>query len=183
MTIVKLSKDMQKVAMIIIQRKHMKALKNFYNSIPLLLILISLPVYSDTAVDSLEHSDDIDSIEFSEVIEGVYVDKSEHSLIIDSGSFTSCAYRDTTSVLQLIEVTKDFKWAILISMPAEVDGRAETTYLLIDIENRDMYNGILEKIAENYISGSEIYFNTFKNGKTYLTYSDKNGKDLTIELK
>ena len=161
----------------------MTVLRNFFRHILPLLILISLPVYSGTAIDSLEHSEDIDSIEFTEVIENVYVDKSEHSLIIDSGSFKSTAYTDTSAVLQLIEVTKDFKWAILISMPAEVDGRAETSYLLIDIENRDMYNDTLEKIAENYISGSEIYFNTSKNEKTYLTYSDKNGKDFILELK
>ena len=105
------------------------------------IILLSVSVYpidspdiSETIKDSSAHSDDINSIEFTEVIEDVYIDESEHSLIIDSGSFKSTAYTDTSSVLQLIEVTKDLRWAILISMPAKIQGRVETSYILIDIK-------------------------------------------------
>ncbi|NOR44229.1 MAG: hypothetical protein GQ534_01480 [Candidatus Delongbacteria bacterium] len=161
----------------------MKALRNYCNLILLFVLFFSISSFSQTTDEDMSQYGKIDSIEFTEVIKGVYVDKSEHSLIIASGSFKSLAYKDTSAVLQLIEVTKNFKWVILISMPSDIDGRAETTYLLIDIENRDMYNDELEKIAEKYISGSDIYFNTSKNGKTCLTYSDKNGKDYTIELK
>jgi len=171
----------------------MKALNDLHKLTLFTIILLSLYLYSDSVVenngiennndDSLEYSGDIDSIKFVEVIKDIHVDESEHSLIIESIGFKSCAYRDTSSILQLIEVTKDFKWAILISMPSEIDGRSETTYLLVDIENREIYNSTLEKIAGNYISGSDIYFNTSTNGKIYLTYTDKSGKDFTIELR
>ena len=161
----------------------MKVLKNFFRHIPLLLILLSLPAYSGTAIDSLEHSDDIDSIEFTEVIEDVYVDESEHSLIIDSGSFKSTAYTDTSAVLQLIDITKDFRWAILISMPAEVDGRVETSYLLIDIKNRENMNPFLETETGRYLDGNHMEFKTSSDGKTILNCVGYDGENYELELK
>ena len=183
MTTVKLSKDMKKIAMIIIHKKHITALRNFFRHILLLLILLSLPVYSGIEVDSLEHSDDIDSIEFTEVIEDVYVDKSEHSLIIESVGFKSIAYTDTSAVLQLIEVTKDFRWAILISMPAEVDRRAETSYLLIDIKNRENMNSFLETETYRYLDGNYMEFKTSFDGKAILNCEGYDGENYEIKLK
>ncbi len=46
-------------------------------------------------------------------------------------------YHDPQSVLQLIDVSADNKWAIVISMPAELgEGRVETYYQLINIPDR-----------------------------------------------
>ena len=160
----------------------MKVLKNFYRNIILLLILLSLPVYSGTAVDSLEHSEDIDSIEFTEIIEDVYVDESEHSLIIDSGSFKSTAYTDTSAVLQLVEVTKDNRWAILISMPAKIQGRVETSYILIDIKNRENMNSFLETETGRYIDGNFMEFIISSDGKTILNCVGYDGENYELEL-
>lgn len=161
----------------------MRVLKSFYKLIIIFIIMLSLPVFSNITVDSLEHSDDIDSIEFTEVIEDVYVDKSEQSLIIDGGSFKSVAYRDTSSVLQLIEVTKDFKWAILISMPAEVGGRAETYYILIDIKNRKNMNSWLETTTGKYLDGNYIEFKFTGDGKKQLNFQGYDGENYQIELR
>ncbi len=160
----------------------MTVLKAYCKNIMFMIILLSTPSFSETVGeiynDSLAHSDDIDSIEFTEVIKDVYVDKSEHSLIIDSGSFTSCAYRDTSAVLELMEVTKNFRWAILISMPAEIEGRAATTYQLIDIKNRTNMNSWLETETGRYLGGNYMEFEISTDGKTYL-----NCRDYKVELK
>ncbi|MDA3886710.1 MAG: hypothetical protein PF638_14040 [Candidatus Delongbacteria bacterium] len=166
----------------------MRALKAYCKAILVMIIFLSLPLYSidslntDTEnnvyIDSLAHSSDIDSIEFTEVIKNVYVDKSEQSLIIDSGSFKSCAYKDTSAILQLMEVTEDFRWAILISMPAEIEGRAATTYLLIDIKNRKNMNSWLETETGRYLGGNYMEFEISTDGKTYL-----NCRDYKVELK
>ena len=169
--------------MITIQRKHMKVLRNFYRTALLIMLLLSLPAYSGTVVDSLEHSDDINSIEFTEVIKDVFVDESEHNLIIDSDSFTSAAYRDTSAVLQLIEVTKDFRWAILISMPADIEGRAETLYILIDIKNRENMNSWLETETGRYLDGNYMEFKTSSDGKTILNCEGYDGENYEVELK
>jgi hypothetical protein len=92
-------------------------------------------------------------------------------------------YRDTLSVLQLIEVTQDKKWAIVISMPAEIEGRVETYYLLLDLLNRELVNAQLEKYTGSYISGSMIYFETGENNRQYLIYSTKDEENCKVELK
>ena len=61
----------------------------------------------------------------------VYLNKEENGLLLnDPVNKGVVIYTDPSSVLQIIEVSEDKKWAILISMPAELQGRAETTYLL-----------------------------------------------------
>ena len=68
-------------------------------------------------------------------------------------------------------------------MPAEVDGRAETSYLLFDLFNRVMVNSQLEKSAGNYLPGNEIYFESDESGVTYLTHFAKDGEYHKIELR
>ncbi|ASB49078.1 hypothetical protein [Alkalitalea saponilacus] len=100
-----------------------------------------------------------------------YISHDEHSLVLkpDSGIIET-AYRDTSSVLQLIEISPDNKWAIIISMPAEIDdGRMETTYQLIDLCNRKMVNDELKTVVKDFVPGNDMFFLS-ESTRIYLIY-------------
>lgn len=109
-------------------------------------------------------------------IEKLYLNDAENALLLDDGvQQGALIYTDPSSVLQILEVSDNKKWAILLAMPAEIEGRAETTYLLFDLANKAMLNKQLEKYAGNYLAGNEIYFETDENGRIYLSYFAKDG--------
>ncbi|MCK5808416.1 hypothetical protein KAH37_05490 [bacterium] len=83
--------------------------------------------------------------------------------------------KDKSKILQLIEVSKDKKWAIYISMPAKIEGRAATEYLLVDLIRQKIVNSDLKQYSGEYLDAISF---TYKRGKTYIK-SDK----LTIELR
>ena len=56
-------------------------------------------------------------------------------------------------------------------MPAEIDGRAETFYLLVDLTNKEIINSKLEKYLGNYISGSSISFEDKVSKTVFLIYN------------
>lgn len=114
----------------------------------------------------------------------IYLNAKENALLIDDNNQQGITvYSDTSSVLQLIEVSPDKKWAIVISMPVEVEGRAETTYLLMNLSTRETANQQLEKCTGNYLPGNEMYFNTDKDGQLLLTYRAKDNEYYTITWK
>ena len=90
---------------------------------------------------------------------------------------------DSEAVLQLIDVSANNKWAILISMPAEIEGRVETFYLLVDLVNKVIVNNQLEKCTGKYISGNEMYFETNEIGRIDLIYIGNDYEYHKIELK
>ena len=94
-------------------------------------------LYFNEAYTSSTHEEDQNEID------SVYLSENENTLLVNKGSK---AYEAKNSVLQLIETSKDMSWAIVISMPDELDGRAETTYELIDLIGR---KAITEKIAKD----------------------------------
>lgn len=117
-------------------------------------------------------------------VEKVYLNAAENVLLLDNSvQQGEVVYRDTLSVLQIIEVSENKKWAILISMPAEVDGRAETSYLLFDLLNRELVNEQVGKRIENYLPGNEIFLESDEGGRTYLSYFAKDGEYHRIELR
>ena len=117
-------------------------------------------------------------------IKKVYLNDDENTLLLDDSVHKrEVVYCDTLSVLQIIDVSENKKWAIIISMPAEIEGRVETTYLLFDLLNKLMVNFQLEKCTGNYLPGNEMYFKSGENGRTYLTYLAKIGEIHKIELR
>jgi len=117
-------------------------------------------------------------------IKKVYLNDDENTLLLDDSVHQrGVVYCDTLSVLQIIDVSENKKWAIIISMPAEIEGRVETTYLLFDLLNKLMVNFQLEKCIGNYLPGNEMYFKSDENGRTYLTYLAKDGEIHKIELR
>jgi hypothetical protein len=82
-----------------------------------------------------------------------------------------------------VDVSKNKKWAVLISMPADIQGRAETTYLLADLVNRRIVNKELEKVTDTYTSGTELFFDYNKEGQLFLKYYDQEFNEKILELK
>jgi hypothetical protein len=119
----------------------------------------------------------------SNPISKVYLNKEENSLLLDEKINQGVVvYTDTSSVLQLIEVSVNKKWAILISMPLYIEGRVETNYLLADLVNKKIVNRQLQKVTGNYLSGNEMYFESRNNGRLDLIYKSKDGEYSQLEL-
>jgi hypothetical protein len=130
--------------------------------------------YEDVCISEIFFNDSFVSRKktASNKINKVYLSKDKNVLLLDDDNHGVAVYNAASSVLQLIEVSKDKQWAILISMPAEIQGRVETTYLLVDLTNKEIVNSLIEESVGNYVSGEIIWFETGKNDKTYLIYDD-----------
>ncbi len=114
----------------------------------------------------------------------LYLNQDENTLLLDNNINTEVVvYSDTSSVLQIIEVSENKQWAIIISMPFEIQGRVESSYLLINLVTRSVVNSQLEKITGCYFYGNEMYFDKADNNRLFLMYSAKNGQFYRLELK
>lgn len=113
----------------------------------------------------------------------VYINEKENALLAESGSGeTITLYRDTSAVLQLLEVSKDKKWAILISMPAGIQGRVETAYLLVDLTNGRMVNEQLAQATGNYLPGNEMFLEYDEKEGLLLNYISADNENVKIKL-
>ena len=102
-------------------------------------------------------------------IENVFLNSSENILMITNKTNQEVpVYTDSLATLQIIDVSENRKWAILISMNAQFEGRTETEYLLIDLINKKVFNSQLEKTHKKYLSGSPLFFENGDSNKTYL---------------
>jgi len=117
-------------------------------------------------------------------IKKVYLNQAENSLLADDKQNQGMViYHDPQSVLQLIDISTDNKWAIVISMPANVEGRTETYYQLVNITDRKIVNDEIEECTGNYLSGSELAFETNTNGQLILKYRANDDEYHSIVLK
>jgi len=118
-------------------------------------------------------------------IKNVYTNQAENSILIDDDQNQGIViYHDSLSVLQIIEVSANNKWAIVISMPAEVgEGRVETLYQLVNIPDRKIVNNEIEECTGNYLSGNELAFATNASGQLMLTYRANDDEYYSIVLK
>jgi hypothetical protein len=117
-------------------------------------------------------------------IQNVYLSEEENRLLFDTRREKGItAFYAPSSVLQVLEVSETKKWAILIAMPADIQGRAETTYLLVDLFNKNLFNPQLEKMTRASIGGNLLYFKTEKDGRLYVIYADTEGKEHGMELR
>lgn len=143
-------------------------------------------VYDDICISELFFNDRFMSGggRKSPEIRKVYINEKENTLLAETGGGEVIAiYRDVSAVLQLLEVSKDKKWATLISMPAEIKGRAETTYLLVDLMNRRAANEELAQATGDYLPGNELFLKCDPDKGVVLTYVSADNKNVEIELK
>jgi len=142
--------------------------------------------YTDICISEIFFNDRLISKPVPDMgkIDSVYLNPDENALMINNFNINSeIVYQDTSSVLQIIDESKDKKWAVLISMPAEIEGRAETSYHLINLYDRKDPILDLEKITGNYMTGNEIYFQQGEDGTTFLMYLGDDYDYHKIELK
>ena len=142
--------------------------------------------YDDICISEIFFNDCFVSLhrQTANLIEKVYLNAAENKLLLgDSIHSGKVIYSDPLSVLQLMEISDNKKWAIIISMPAEIEGRAETSYLLFDLSNKKMVNSQLERCTGSYLPGNEMYFESSGSGRIYLTYLTKDGEYNKIELR
>jgi hypothetical protein len=117
-------------------------------------------------------------------IRNVYINEKENTLLAETrGGEVITIYRDTSAVLQLLEVSKNKRWATIISMPAEIQGRAETTYLLVDLINRRTVNEELAQATGDYLPGNEMFLDCDQDNGLVLSYISADKKNVEIELK
>ncbi len=112
-------------------------------------------------------------------ITGIFVNEGANSVIAETEDGKNIeVYSDPSSVLQLIEVSSNKQWAVVISMPAETEERVETEYLLIDPAKCEVVN---EKIGA--LSGGVMYFGKPWAGLETLSCTGIYGQERKVYLK
>jgi len=175
----------------IVQSQYNTELSNTQSSPCLILKIEILDIYngtrySDICISEIFLNDCLNSFHpiTTKGVKSVYLNMSEDSLLVDDEhNKGTVVYRDTLSVLQIVEVSEDKRWAVLLSMPASNKGRAATTYLLVDLLNRKIANSKIEEIAENYIWGIPVFFETGENDILYLNYANEDGRYSRLKLR
>jgi hypothetical protein len=113
----------------------------------------------------------------------VYVSEDENTLLVDSEEQNAVeVYDESGSVLQIVEISPDNRWAIVISMPGEASGRVETQYLIMDLMNREEISREIENMIPDYMAGDPVYFES-ENGRNYLIIQRSTGAEPEIELR
>ncbi len=79
-------------------------------------------------------------------------------------------YSDTSSVLQIAEVSPKKRWATIIAMPLESEGRIATTYHLIDLWNRELVDEEFAKATGDYVPGSMLLLERDEQNNPELHY-------------
>jgi len=111
-------------------------------------------------------------------IKKVYENAEQNAILLDdSEKNAQVVFKDTSKVVQLLEVSPDKKWAIMLTMPNETEGRTETIYHLLDLVNREEVTNQIERITRDQIDLG-MTFKTGKYGKLFLDYYESK-----IELK
>ena len=110
------------------------------------------------------------------VVEKIYVNKPENTIFMDTKSASNIILdQDPHAVFQIVAVSANRQWVIVIKMPAEIgSSRAETTYVL--------YNTRLKSHVPPKTLGAdvgEMYDFEQTGGKTYLNYL--NNKTMEID--
>jgi len=142
--------------------------------------------YSDICISEIFLNDCLISFHpvSTPVIESVFLNQSENALWVkDEYSKETVVYRDTLSALQIIEVSEDKRWAIILSMPASIEGRAATTYFLVDLMNKKIANSQNEEIAGDYSWDDPIFFESGEDDTHYLIYTNNEGRYIRLKLR
>lgn len=128
-------------------------------------------VYDDICISELFFNDCYIPSEgkgFDGHIDSVYVSEGENTLLVDTEEQKAVAvYDGKGSILQIVQITGDHRWAIVISMPGEALGRIETQYLIIDLMSGEEISHKIENLIPEYMAGEPVYFES-ENERNYL---------------
>ncbi|MFO7939756.1 MAG: hypothetical protein R6U66_08405 [Bacteroidales bacterium] len=140
--------------------------------------------YKDNCISELFFTDRFISprLPNQPAIKNVYVNEKETALIGTTSDRDTCEiYSDTTSVLQLTELSPKKRWAIVIAMPQHVEGRAESYYYLIDVWNRKEVTSELVAATGTYLPGAMLFFET-REDQLILFYHSANYETREVRL-
>ncbi len=84
--------------------------------------------------------------------------------------------------LQPISFSPDSSFAVFISMPLKIEGRAETVYHIADLRAGKFINRDIEAISDEYINGMPVLLETGKAGSPCLTFRTPDGVGKKILL-
>ncbi len=111
-------------------------------------------------------------------IKKVYENAEQNAILLDdTENNKQMVFKDTSKIVQLLELSPDKKWAIMLTMPKEIKGRAETIYHLLDLVNRKEVTQQIERVTRDQIDLG-MTFETGEYGKLFLDYYEDK-----IELK
>ncbi len=142
-------------------------------------------VYDDLVISEIYFNDCLPSLHtHSPTIKSIYLNPEENSLWAENADGKQLpVHKDTDAVFQILDISPDNQWAVLISMPALPDGRVETTYLLANTFTQKIVNTRLEDSTGNYMPGTPMFLETGDNGKVHLLYFDNEGAEQKIWLR
>lgn len=128
--------------------------------------------YDDTCVSEINTARPDDNI----TVTNVYLNDAENTILMDTKEDKGIVLDSAPdAVFQLMEISPDKQWVIVIKMPGKVgNSRVETTYLL--------YNTRLKmRVAPEFLSTDvgDLYDFTQKGDATYLNYL--NNKSMSVE--
>jgi len=120
--------------------------------------------YDDTCISEIKV--DTASQQYP-VIEKVYVNKQENTIFMNTKSASNIILdQDPHAIFQIMAVSANRQWVIVIKMPAEIgSSRAETTYVLY---NTRLKSHVLPKTLGPDVG--EMYDFEQTGGRTYLNY-------------
>jgi len=137
--------------------------------------------YDDTCLTAFLFDDHAPEVKTSlEDNTKIYVNESQNAILMtDENGKTETLVRDTKSIFQIVDISPDKKWLIVIHMPANISHtRVETDYQLYNTELRKKIPGSL--IADG---AGELYSFDGDGENIFLMYADnKKMMDKKINL-
>jgi hypothetical protein len=115
-------------------------------------------------------------------INNVYLNGKEDALWINKNDKEIKVYADSESVLQIIQQSHNNEWAIIITMPRDIEGRAEVSYMLFDLIQEEPINDNLKHILSSYNPGDPLYFKNIES-KVYVINESAKSKEAMVELR
>lgn len=125
--------------------------------------------FDDTCLSELKFSYKTDNIK------KVQITNKDSEIWIQSGEENKLVRRSEEFIYQLIETDSGGNWAIIIEMPAKIEGRVETNYILLSLKQRKFIS-----VKENI---RELYGFIYKNEKVFLqAYDSKTDSIIALDL-
>lgn len=140
--------------------------------------------YSDVCISELFFNDRlVSAARNAPAIQNLYLNTAEDTLLMDTDRLSRIPlYGDPGAVLSIAESASHSRWAILMSMPREAEGRVETVYRLVDCAARSDCTRALERCSGDYTSGMALSFKTDTSGRLYAVYETPHLRQRRIEL-
>ena len=138
-------------------------------------ICISEIFFNDCYVSHIKKNDEVN-------IENIYLNSEENTLYRSNKQYSTEIYKDSGSVLQIMQQTNNKTWAIINALPREKIGRVESNYLIIDVLKNEVINQKLLNILPGYYPGEPMFLEE-KYGKLFLVHESASSVIRKIELR